>query len=58
MRYSLTVTLNYPNVFEREAKFSRLTQRQMFEIAQDYLNDPELTSAIFVVAVIKEEPNA
>ena len=57
MRYSLTVTLNYPNL-EKEAKFSRLTQRQMFEIAQDYLNDPELTSAIFVVAVIKEEPNA
>jgi hypothetical protein len=57
MRYSLTVTLNYPSD-SKEATFSRLTQRQMFEISQDYLNDPELTSAVFVVGVIKDETNA
>jgi hypothetical protein len=54
MKYSLTVTLNYP-AHSTEASFSRLSQRQMFEISQDYLNDPELTSAIFVVATIKED---
>jgi hypothetical protein len=53
MRYSLQVTLNY-SAHSTEAEFSRLSQRQMFEISQDYLNDPELTSAIFTVVVIKE----
>ena len=53
MRYSLTVTLNYPNE-TKEAPFAKLTQRQMMEIAQDYLNDPELTSAIFTVVVLRD----
>ena len=52
MRYSLTVTLNYPT-YTKEAPFAELSQNQMMEIAQNYLNDPELTSAIFTVVPLR-----
>jgi hypothetical protein len=53
MKYSLVVTLNYPS-FVKEATFSELSQNQMYEIAQGYLNDPEITSVMFVVVPLKE----
>lgn len=48
MKYSLTVTLNYPS-HTKEAPFASLSQRQMMEIASEYLSDPELTSVVFTV---------
>ena len=54
MKYSLTVTLNYPTS-TKELPFAELSQNQMMEIAQDYLADPELTSAIFTVVPLNSE---
>jgi len=50
MKYSLKAELTYLT-YAKEASFvdARFSQRQMMEIAQDYLNDPELTSAVFTV---------
>jgi hypothetical protein len=51
--YYLTVTLNY-STYTKEVSLpdTPLSQRQMMEIAQGYLNDPDLTSAIFTVVRI------
>lgn len=54
MKYSLTVTLNYPT-YSKEAPFAELSQNQMMEVAQDYLANPELTSAVFTVVPIRKE---
>jgi hypothetical protein len=54
MKYSLQVTLNY-HAYVKERSFSELSQNQMYEIAQGYLNDPEITSVIFVVVPIRED---
>jgi hypothetical protein len=56
MKYSLHITLNYSD-FVKEANFSQLSQNQMFEIAQEYLYDPDLTSAIFTVVPLRETTN-
>lgn len=49
MKYSLTVMLNYSHC-TRELPFVTVnSQRELYEIARVYLNDPEITSAVFTV---------
>ena len=53
MKYSLVVKLNY-STYTKEVSLidAELSQRQLMEIAQDYLSDPELTSAVFTVTPV------
>lgn len=54
--YSLVVTLNY-NTYEKEASHLEVySQRELYELAQGYLNDPNITSAVFHVVPLRSTP--
>lgn len=49
MMYSLVVTLNYPT-YEKEVTHKDVnSQRELYELAQGYLNDRNATSFVFTV---------
>ncbi len=54
MMYSLTVTINYPDNTEEYFEHSNInSRRELMEIAQVYLNDPEASSVVYTVVRIK-----
>jgi hypothetical protein len=54
--YYLRVTLNYPDRDEEYQHVNVNSQRALYDISREYLNDPNITSVVFTVVPLRSTP--